>query len=254
MQFPRWLKLLYWGLLFIGSTWLLGYRYAEGDPAFPTQVDTAVAVVWLAMAFAPLFSEFSVGALSLKQEVQNLKAEVKDQLLTLRSEFSVATQIQSQLHQQISVQVPTPPPDSQLPALEERIRRVIREEVGSRLEPGDQKALADVPSDVHYLFTVRYALERELRRLGRGWADEGRRPMSVIQIARDLVRFEAISPEMADSIRQVYAVCSPAVHGEMPTSDQISFVREVGPEIIAALRVLEQRRFRPDAAQERGAG
>jgi hypothetical protein len=104
MQFPRWLKITYWGLLFAGSGWLLAQRYFAASADFPTQVDGAVAAFWCAMALVPLFSEITVGAISLKQEVERLK----DQVTALRSDLALAARQE----------------------LEDRIRTIVREEVG----------------------------------------------------------------------------------------------------------------------------
>jgi hypothetical protein len=44
--------------------------------------------------------------------------------------------------------------------------------------------------------------------------------------------------EFCNDIREVYSVCSPAIHGEPITEAQVSFVRDVAPELIAALRAI----------------
>jgi hypothetical protein len=48
-----------------------------------------------------------------------------------------------------------------------------------------------------------------------------------------------MEPRLDHAIREVYAVCSPAIHGEPVTQAQIDFVKDVGPELIAALRSIE---------------
>jgi len=52
---------------------------------------------------------------------------------------------------------------------------------------------------------------------------------------------ELLHPNIANAIREVYSVCSPAIHGEPVTVAQVNFVRDVTPQIIEALTEIERR-------------
>lgn len=45
-----------------------------------------------------------------------------------------------------------------------------------------------------------------------------------------------IDPDLARGIRDVYLICSRAIHAEPVTESQLGLVRDVGPRLIAALR------------------
>lgn len=47
-----------------------------------------------------------------------------------------------------------------------------------------------------------------------------------------------ISPNLAHAVREVYSVCSAAIHGEDVSDNQVQFVRDVAPELLAALEAV----------------
>jgi len=236
MKPPEWLKVVWWGILGIAGAVFSTVRFHSGDAHYPNTVDTSVSLVWLALLLLPLLSEVSIGGVTLKKEVEALKTELKEQLVNIRSEIQNTTQVQTQVSPNIFVG--PPPPDYQLPALRQQIQQAIRDELGQGALPRPPVAPeADVPPDTQFLFSVRFALERELRRLAQEPVDK-RRALPVTQLARQLVADGRITPGMASSIREVYAICSPAIHGEQPSGEQVGFVRDVGPELVSALRAL----------------
>ena len=68
--------------------------------------------------------------------------------------------------------------------------------------------------------------------------EEVRRPIPVFQIARILANEGLLDPRLANVVREVYAVASPAVHGEPVSEAKIAFVRDVAPELISALKAI----------------
>jgi hypothetical protein len=179
-------------------------------------------------------------ASKLKQEVEALKSFVAAQVSEIRNEIRNAVDVQTTVSPQINF--PTPPADSQLPIIETKIKAVLSEvlkEYG--LAPAREVAPAiSAPDDVNYLFAIRYAIEKELRRLAEGRTKVlGRRPLSAITIGRMLVQNGVIDERLEGVIREVYAVCSPAIHGEQVTSAQMNFVKDVGPQLIATLSSLQ---------------
>jgi len=235
MKPAEWLRVLWWGTLAVSGAVFSAVRFHSGDPHYPTTVDTTVSLVWLALLLLPLLSEVSVGGVTLKKEVESLKAELKEQLLNIRSEIQNTIQVQTQVSPNIFVG--PPPPDYQLPALRHQIQQAIREELGQGAPRPLVAPEGDVPADTQFLFSVRFALERELRRLTQQPSDR-RRPIPVPQLTRELVADGRITPRMESSIREVYSVCSPAVHGDPATGEQVAFVRDVGPALIAAVRAI----------------
>jgi hypothetical protein len=68
-----------------------------------------------------------------------------------------------------------------------------------------------------------------------------RRPLPFNQLSEILVKQELLHPSIANAIREIYSVCSPAIHGEPFTPAQVDFVREVAPEVVGALDEVERR-------------
>jgi hypothetical protein len=111
----------------------------------------------------------------------------------------------------------------------------------TRLWPIDS---TPAPEDVALLFSARYNIEKELRRIaeGRGvfsgLASLHHRNLPIGRLAKMLADSDVIDPRLSDAIREVYAVCSPAIHGESVSQPQVSFVKDVAPGLIAALRAV----------------
>ncbi len=55
-----------------------------------------------------------------------------------------------------------------------------------------------------------------------------------------MARNELIDQQMADVIREVYSICSLAIHGEKAAESQVGFVKKNGPELIKALRAVSE--------------
>jgi hypothetical protein len=193
-------------------------------------------LLFVALFLAPVFTELSLLGIKFKTQVKELKEEVAGLRSDIRNSIDVRTQINPVFN------TLAPPPDSQLPALEGRLRAVLTEVLREYGIDRPPRAL-DMPSvsdDVLYLFNARFHIEKELRRIlsDRTAPDERRRPVPVFQIARTLASEGLLDQRLAHVVREVYAVASPAVHGEPVSSAQVAFVRDVAPELIATLRAI----------------
>jgi hypothetical protein len=134
--------------------------------------------------------------------------------------------------------------DARLPELEGKIREAVSEALSAQGLKADtsKRTAIDTPDDVAFLFGVRFAIEKELRRIASNRLSvtaPDSRPMSVFRLGRMLVAAGLMEPRLEHAIREVYAVCSPAIHGEPVTQAQTNFVKDIGPDLIAALRSIE---------------
>jgi hypothetical protein len=85
-------------------------------------------------------------------------------------------------------------------------------------------------------------IEKELRKIQQFVSQSAtRRPEPIFRIVDTLIRSELISQEIGHAIREVYSVCSPAIHGEDVTPAQVEFVKNTAPELISALKSLADR-------------
>ena len=155
---------------------------------------------------------------------------------------NLQNEIRTNIRTEISPQFtfPSPPPDSQLPDLEKRIESVIRDVIkqhGIREASLDFKELI-VTNDVQYLFATRYNIERELHRIrdSRIGQQAIRVHVPISRMILTLVETEIIELQLGNIIKEVYAVCSPAVHGYPVSEPQINFVKDVAPKLISTLR------------------
>ena len=239
MKLPNWFKIIWW-LLLVGllSAFLL-HRYPELALGRAVPADIVVFVIWVALLLAPLFNEVSLLGITLKQQIGELKDYVANQITEVKSEVRNAVDVRTTFSPHFNI--PAPAADAQLPEIERRIRSAVSDALA---EHGIQKppppAQIPVSKDVALLFATRYNLEKELRRISesRQLTAESRRPMPLHHRTRALIQAELLEPRLASAIREVYSVCSPAIHGEEVTSAQVAFVQDVGPELIAALRAI----------------
>ncbi len=236
MKLPNWFRISWWVvlLLLIGSI-----LYARRDDLLAGRAvpaDVIIFLVWVGLLLVPLFREVSLFGVTLKQEMKGLK----DEVASLRAEFRNTVDVHAQISPTFNI--PAPPPDKELPALEERIRSVLNQVLSERgVEPSEvAKTEVEVGDDVAYLFKVRYQIDRELRRIWdrRMEANVFRRPRSVAEMASILESEGFIESRVVHVIRQVYSVASPAIHGEQASEAKVAFVRDVAPGLIGTLRAL----------------
>lgn len=238
MQFPNWAKLVWWLVLVLVLGAFLMERLPDLLAGNSEAADVVVFGVWMALMLAPLFSEVSLLGVTLKQEIDELKGHVAAQVAEVRSEVRNAIDVRTNFSPTFNI--PSPPSDAQLPEIERRLRGAIESaftEYGSRVRPPGN---AEISEDVQYLFATRFQIEKELRRIAafREVTLQPRRPLPTQLLARSLVESGLLSPRLADAIREVYAVCSPAIHGEDVSQAQVEFVRDIGPKLISALRAV----------------
>jgi hypothetical protein len=192
----------------------------------------------MALLLAPLFKEVSLLGITLKQEVDELKRFVSTQVADVRADLKNVVDVR------INNTIPAPPPDAQLPELETRIKRYLSEALEThfpiKMAPFEAKPPIKVDDHVTLLFSIRYSIEKELRRIAiaRELVMFQRRAIPVFQVTRSLVEAGLIDQTLERAIREVYSVCSPAVHGEPVTDAQVKFVSDIGPALVSSLRAI----------------
>lgn len=240
MKLPNWFKIGWWLLLTGIITWFLYNRYPALVVGQATGADVVAFVIWVALLLVPLFNEVSLLGITLKQEAEELKKFVAAQVSEIRSEVRNAVDIRTTFSP--NIMIPAPPTDSQLPELEARIKAAVTGALASHgLKPQEATPPAlRVSDDVSFLFATRYNIERELRRItySRDIATTSRRPLPIFQLSRMLAETGLIEPRLDHAIREVYAICSPAIHGEPVSDAQVAFAKDVGPELVAALKAI----------------
>lgn len=240
MQLPNWFKVIWWLAITSALTYFLQARLPDLLNGKAAAADVAVFGVWMALLLAPLFSEVSLLGITLKNEIEELKGAVATQLNDIRTEVRSAVDVRATFSPQFHM--PAPVTDAQLPQLEQRVKAAVESALatqGIKASPSEQNLA--VAADVNFLFATRYNIERELRRIanGRVLVSETRRAIPTFKLVQALTASELIDPSLGHAIREVYAVCSPAVHGEEVSQAQIDFVRDVGPQLVSTLKAIQ---------------
>jgi len=238
VKLPLWAKWIWWlGLVGITS-FVLWKRLELTASGGSTAFDCVVFVVWVALLLAPIFSEVKIWGVELTQEIEEVKRDISQQIQAVRADVRNSINF----HATFSNTVPGPPPDSQLPLIRDEVDRALDARMtGMKVSP--QAKEPQVPPDIQYMISVRYNIEREVRRITEGLLDQ-RPKVQIRRLVEILADTGSIQPEMKHAIMDVYRVCSPAVHGDQVSKEQLYFVQDVAPRLLAVLQ--ETPALRPD--------
>ena len=246
MDFSKNFKAAWWCILIVCVGYYLASRFPQLQAGDPTWFDALAFIVWVAVALGPFFKEMELFGLKFKQEVEKLKEHVSTEMASIRTSIRSVTEQRQVASSSINLGYP-PPVDSQLAHIKEQITIAVREAVGSTVETKQASAEARPPipsDDVQYLFSARLAIENELRVINRPMISgigAYRRFEPVNRIVESLVREERITADIGKAIREVYSVCSLAVHGEDVSPAKVDFVRSTAPQLLSALKVISAR-------------
>lgn len=237
MKFSNTFRIAWWIGLLTVLTGFLATRVGDMHQGRGTTADTVVSLMWFALVLVPIFSEIKFGdVLELKQEIKDTKQELRDGFAGLRMELQNAVDVTTQINPQFNL---VPPPDNRLPEMEGIVKRAVSDALarhGAFPAASPVASPAAITDDVRLLFETRRAMEVELRRLGALAFPDPKKPVPIIRLARALMEDGVIPASLFDAIRDVYAICTPAIHGEPVTSAQVAFVREAGRPLVDALR------------------
>src|SRR5579872_4668056 len=118
MRLPNWFTVGWWVLLLILVGTYGAFRWSALVAGQVTTVDIMVVAVGFALVLLPLFREVSIFGMTFKERIDGLKNEVAGLRMELHSSVDVRNQF-------TPIIVPAPPPDSELPAIEERIQHTL---------------------------------------------------------------------------------------------------------------------------------
>jgi len=166
-------KWILWVVLIVGGLFFLNKRYTSVNGSFKT-VDIIILLFWIALLLMPFFQEINFYGLKLKKEIDELKFDVNKQFIdlsrqfiNLRSEINNSNDIHSNFTYNFNSTPPNRVPDDQLPKYEKLSKQHLEKEreFWEIKIPANESELTKVPDDVIYLFSVRYKIETELKRI-----------------------------------------------------------------------------------------
>jgi hypothetical protein len=246
MKLPTWFKIFWWIFITGSTAWLFYSRFpaiVEGKTAL---VDSFIFLVLVALLLVPIFQEISFFGLTFKQTIDDLKENISTQLDVFKADIQTTITNTSNVH----VMFPyAPPPDDQLPYLEQRIMATVSEAIQEEGIASSHTAAPDnykVDGDTEFLFRIRHTIEKKLRNIASYHPDLSRRhAVPIHQLSNMLVQKKFLNPKIAHALKEIYSVCSPAVHGEKVTLAQVNFVKDVAPQVVDALNEIELRTIGP---------
>jgi hypothetical protein len=111
-------------------------------------------------------------------------------------------------------------------------------------KPPSESELIEVPNNVQYLFSVRYQIETELKRILNEISlnsneislNSNIRRIPAYKMVDYLVHRGYLDKKMANIIMQVLGIANGAIHGEEISKGQFNFVHGTAPDLIAILR------------------
>ncbi len=239
-----WLKFVWWLILIILLISFLLPRVNSIQSGNAQPFDMFLFLILMALLLIPLFQEVEFFGIKLKKEVEELKKEFSSQFNILRTDIHNKIDLQNQsYHNFYFGQQPFIPPDSKLPELENSFRNILTETLRTEgiSRVTQQDISFDISDNIQYLFNVRFSIEKELTRiLDTNQIDiEDRRFIPVQKMISHLLNFEVINRKIADMIRKVYAICSPAIHAREVTEEQVNFVKDIAPELLNYLKNIQ---------------
>lgn len=160
MKLPNWFRIIWWLALLGIISYIIVRRHdalVTGQGSFG---DVLLLLIWVALFLAPIFQEVDFFGIKLKQHLSELKREVDGLRTDIRNTIDV------QAHISPTFYMPSAPPDAQLPAIEDRFRRILDDTLKKYdVVPQKDEALTDIPENTVFLFKARYMIEREIIRI-----------------------------------------------------------------------------------------
>lgn len=224
---PRW-KIGWYLLVLALLTYLVISNWNTYINGTSNPFEIIIFLIWIAVLLAPLFREVSFFGVSLKNEIDSLKGEI----INLKNE----------IHSTQTVYVyPPPPQDSELPKIRSIVKSTLRQESKEVVE--EPPPTPEIPDEISYLFSVRYIMEQELKRIvDIAWLGQNKEfyPKTVIQKLEFLVHIKMIHRNLAYILKEMYATCSAAIHGEQVSGNAVQWIRQDAPAIIEAIKAIPE--------------
>jgi len=231
----KWKKTVWWFfLLILFSTYLFQNRIRIFNNTL-TQIDFIIFILWIVLLIFPLFSEIDIAGIKLKKEIESLKSEIKEQIFTIRSEIRNSATFQN-IYYPI---IPQPPSPEKIQDDKLKYSAIFKSVTPSIAQLSIDE-LTKIPEKNKTLFSIRLTLENELRRIVTKHfdLDETRRPISITQMVRMLVKNDLLDPDFLGLVTEINIICSRAVHQYDITDDQYEFVLEFYPKLLQILKAM----------------
>jgi len=240
MKFSNRFRITWWLLLALILAALLYYRLDAFIAGSTTTTDIFILAIFTAIMLVPIFSEIEFSGMKLKQEIEQLKEEVKVKLGDFKN------QIESKQYQTVSTTIhgyPQPASDERLDKLQADIQHLM-DARQSEVDVSSKRTESslEIPKLTEEAFKVRYLLEKQLTRI---WETSGLlvpenahrdfAPRRVIQL---LEKSQIIDSNLGYVLLQLMAICNASIHGQSLTDTQREFLEANWRKIFEYLKAI----------------
>ncbi len=225
MKLNSTLKIAAWIILLLSVSSLFALRYSAIAAGTSSTTDAFILLLWIGLMLAPAIQDANPFGLELKQRIESLRDQVQHLMFTVQSQT-----------QSVNINnYPIPPSDSEVTERQREAEEILGKGLLTRSLQDDS-----IPQDpeLNNLFNLRRSIEAELRRIEstRFGFDWNYRRLDFVPITQRLVDARLLPPKIAAAMTDIYAICSAAIHDEEMSPKQIAYAREVGPQIVLALK------------------
>ena len=208
-----------------------------------TGIDILVILAWIALLLSPLFSELDIFGFKIRRELQDIKHDLNSQILDLRSEIHNQLSLNATISPSFHFHSPTQPaPDYELERADPYLKKLLYDTLKSYgvADRGGGEDISTTPDNSKYLFGIRYNLEKRLRKIWEQSSlfEAGSKPVPISPMLTGLVKAQILDPDLAYMIREVYTICSAAIHDVEVSEEQARFVRSNSPSLFVYLDAL----------------
>lgn len=239
MKFPKLFKLIWWIILLFIISIILYHRKAALLNGTSSTLDIFLFLIFVALMLVPIFPELEFFGLKFRQEIEDLKTEIKIRFGDLRNEIK-NNQVQT-VHNTFQGIGP-PPPDEKLPEIENEIDKILKAKLTEYgVTPTIKTNQLNVPDDNLQMFKVRYNIETEIRRIWEtrfsgGDLFQRQAHRSILGMINELIKYQILNNNFDGILREILAICNYAIHGEQLSENQIHFIENNAIGVIDYLR------------------
>lgn len=231
MKLPNLFKIFWWVLLLVVSSFFLWHRKDDLAAGRGTGADITIFLTWLAIMLAPIFQEIEFLGIKLKQSIDDLKTQIQIMKVDLQN------QLMQTVNTTINNNFPRLPQDKDIPKIERETEQAVGnlgQEAVSFTDPIAENVVVNV------LANLRRLIEVELRRIyNNNFEHLPARSFSIALVLSQMIEDGIITQALAKSLREIYAICSAALHGLDVSDTQFQFAAKLGPKVLAALKKIE---------------
>lgn len=227
----KWLKKHAWyiALLVASSIYVIHYRF-EIHQLKEINAQNLIFILWLILLLFPLFSEMEFLGVKLKREIVKSNNEIKDAVHDLQLQIM---QIANANNNNVRIE------NNMSLASQGELSDLLKGQQETQSSGGhshnvNQHIEPSVSSETEFLFKVRYTLEVAMRRLcdKLGFVTE---KSTLPMMTNFLRRVEIIQGSTYEIIKQIILITTRSAHGEIVSSEYISFVQKAYPNIMQEL-------------------